>query len=126
MAGAPYSVNASFSDDETVQLSFLLTNSDGGVLDTSDMQFEYAVNPQGGPIEDYDSSLYGTSSAGILVTQAGGGITVNALVGQVLITVEMGRLSPGVYSHGCRIKQVASGKYTQLFDGVLTIAEGEF
>lgn len=126
MAGAPFSVNASFSDDETLQLSFLLQNADGGVLDASDMLFEYAVNPSGGPVEDWDSSLYGTSSAPILVTQAGGGITVDLPSGQMIITVEVGRLAPGVYSHGCRFKSISGGKYTQLFDGVLTIAEGEF
>lgn len=126
MAGAPFSVNASFSDDETIQIAALLQDSDGGVLDTSDMLFEYAVNPQGGPVEDWDSSLYGTSSAPILVTQVGGGITVDLPSGQLIITVAMGRLSPGVYSHGCRFKSISGGKYVQLFDGLLTISEGEF
>lgn len=124
MAGAPFSVNASFSDDETIQLSFLLQDADGDPLDASDMSFEYAVNPQGGPVED--SSLYGPSSAALTVTQVGGGITFDAPSGQMIITVDVGRLSPGVYSHGCRIKSISGGKYTQLFDGVLTITEGEF
>lgn len=125
MAGAPFSVNASFSDDETIQLSFLLQDADGDVLDASDMLFEYAVNPQSGS-DDWCSSLYGSSSAPILVTQTGGGITVDLPSGQLIIIVDMGRLAPGVYSHGCRFKSISGGKYVQLFDGLLTIAEGEF
>lgn len=110
MAGAPYRVDCAFSDDETPEFSVILTASDGSVLDTSTLTFEYVVNRDG---------------CAVFTGAEGSGITVSEGIGRLTFTIPAGTLSVGKHTHGCRFTG-ATGSLTQLFDGGITIAEGEF
>lgn len=112
MAGAPYSVKASFSDDETLSLSLVLENADGTALDMAGLTVEYGVLDDQGC-----QQLLLTEGSGVTITRPGAAVT---------ITAAPGSLAPGSYDHGCRLKDTSANRYTQLFDGPLAIHEGTF
>lgn len=112
MAGAPYSIRASFSDDETLSLSLALENADGTALDVTNLTLEYAVRDDAG-----DQALLLTEGNGVAITRPGAVVT---------ITASPGLLSAGAYTHGGRLKDTTTNRYVQLFDGPLDIHEGAF
>lgn len=106
---APYEVNVSGSDDETFEFTLPFEQTDGTPFPFEDYAIEYVVAGRG--------------SGGLSLTE-GAGILIDAPF--VSFRAEMGRLRPGTYAHGCRIKSLVSGDYRQVFDGTVTITEGNF
>lgn len=110
--GAPFVLRIVFADDETIDFTLELTNNDGSVFDVNAVAFEYVVRDAAG------SEKFRLGE--------GSGITKNAALGTVTFKKAVGALPPGRYEHGCRIRTISSGDYAQLFDGPLTIREGQF
>lgn len=106
---APYEVNVSGSDDETFMFSIPFETEDGSAFPFTDYAIDYAV-----------SSRHGRD----LVLTEGSGITIAAPV--VTFRAERGRLRRGVYEHGCRLRNLVTGDEFQVFDGTVTISEGNF
>jgi hypothetical protein len=109
MGNAPYEVAVSGTDDETFTFSLPFENEDGSAFPFSDYTIEYAVSCDGRP------SFTLTQSTGITVQS-----------GVVTFASAPRTLRPGRYTHACRIKSVANGTYTQVFDGPVSIDEGGF
>jgi hypothetical protein len=108
MAGAPYQVDCRFTDDETPFFAGELIASDGSVLDTDGLTFEYVVNRSGGRV--FEAAV-------------GSGLTLED--GVLTFTIPAGTLGVGRYTHGCRFTR-ANGTTSQLFDGGIVVTQGEF
>lgn len=108
MAGAPYRADVALSDDATFELPPVeIAVADGTAFPFGDYAFEYSV-------------------AGLpLFTQADG-IAVQADQNAIVISRPTARLPVGRYPHGLRYREIATGRVSQLFDGTLTITEGNF
>lgn len=106
---APYEVNVTGTDDEAFVFTIPFENSDGTAFPFAEYEIEYSVKKGGSPR--------------LLLTQ-GDGITIADSV----VTFDGGNspLSVGEYAHGCRIRNIESGKFFQVFDGSVTISEGNF
>lgn len=105
---APYEVNVTASDDETFAFSIPFENADGTAFPFDDYEIEYAVTNRG---------------PRLLLTQTDG---ITIADGVVTFMAPRGRLAPGTYEHGCRMRAIASGIESQVFDGSVTITEGQF
>lgn len=105
---APYEVLITGTDDETFLFAIPFENADGTAFPFGDYEIEYALSGSGQSVR----------------LSQGSGITVSAP--NVTFRSSGGFMSPGVYTHGCRVKHIASGDYTQVFDGTVTITEGNF
>jgi hypothetical protein len=113
MAGAPYQVIGSFSDDETISIPMDFENDDGTPFDLTDYEIEYAVR------DDRNRQALKLTIAN--------GITVDApATGHAEIVGDPGALCPGTYFHFARFLYVPDGRYMAIFDGPLTISEGGF
>lgn len=108
MAGAPYTIDCTWSDDETPTFALACLASGGSALDTSSMTFEYVVRD--------------SCDAKVTTLTQGAGITNGGATGAITFTLPT--LAVGRYSHGCRFS--VSGVYTQLFDGSIVVSEGDF
>lgn len=106
---APYEVNVTGTDDETYAFSVPFENADGSAFPFSDFAIEYSVAQCGSPV--------------LSLTQ-GNGITV--VGSSVTFKAARGSLKVGEYQHGCRIRHKTTGDETQVFDGSVTITEGNF
>lgn len=106
---APYEVNVTGSDDETYTFSIPFENADGAAFPFDDYEIEYVVSSDGRP--------------DLRLTQ-GDGITIDAP--EVTFKAARGRLCKGEYKHGCRLRHLATGDEFQVFDGNVTISEGNF
>lgn len=106
---APYEVNVSGTDDETFVFAVPFENADGSPFPFDDYEIEYAV-----------SSGWRTH---LRLTQ-GDGITV--ISPNVTFKARRGSLCKGEYKHGCRIRHLSTGDEFQVFDGSVTIGEGNF
>lgn len=110
MAGsAPYEVNVEASDDETFSFAIPFENTDGTPFDFDDYVVEYVISGRGSPY---------------LTLSQSEGITIGDSV--VTFQAARGRLRPGLYEHGCRLRAIASGTETMVFTGTVTITEGAF
>jgi hypothetical protein len=112
MAGAAYQVNVSATDDETFEFTCEWTLADGSDFPWADYAYAYELK------RDRRLVLSLTGGDGLLITAENNKITV-----QPPMTT---RLCPGVYRHGCRITHIENGKTIQVFDGTVTITEGNF
>lgn len=101
---APVQVDLSFTDDETVAFTFSLERDDGTAFPFAAYEVEYAID-------------------GHLLT-SGNGLTIAAP--NIGVKIARGELSCGAHRHGCRVREIATGDETQVFDGTLTITEGAF
>lgn len=106
---APYEVNVTGTDDETFAFSIPFENSDGTAFPFADYEIEYSVR-KGGSVR-----LHLTQGAGIDIQPPA-----------VTFKAARGSLKEGEYSHGCRIRHVSTGEEFQVFDGSVTISEGNF
>lgn len=102
---APYSVNVTGTDDETFAFTVPFEMADGTAFPFSDYEIEYSVHGQ------------------FILTQ-GNGITITAP--NVEFKKPDGPLCKGTHEHGCRVRHIASGDVFQVFDGTVTIGEGNF
>jgi hypothetical protein len=112
MAGAAYQVNVSATDDETFAFTCEWTLADGSDFPWADYTYAYELKRNRRPI---------------LALAGGDGLAVDP--GENTITFqppEAMRLCAGRYQHGCRITHTATGKTIQVFDGSVTITEGNF
>lgn len=110
MAGAGYAVNLSFTDDET--FSFVADLDPGEfVIPWPEYRVEYAIRrgcgaPQVFTLDD--------------------GVSVDPFINRIFIRSDTLKLRPGTYPHGLRLFHVPTEGYEQVFDGVVTISEGNF
>ena len=111
MAGAPYQLDMTFSDDATFEFSAVWTMKDGSDFPWSSFDVHYVLRDECG------IRLGLEQGAGILVTPAANVVSfVNAGTA----------LRPGRYRHACRIRDITNGQFIQVFDGTVLIEEGGF
>lgn len=107
---APYEVNVTGTDDETFAFSIPFENADGSDFPFDQYTIEYVVSEDGRPV---------------LTLTEGNGITLTP----PHVTFKKpgsGSLDKGDYEHGCRVRHLSTGDTFQLFDGSVTIREGNF
>jgi hypothetical protein len=105
---APWSVDVTGTDDETYAFAVDFTLEDGTAFPFDTVELEYML-------EGCGVTLSLTEASGITVTSA-----------VVTFKSPDGALRAGIYDHACRIKTIASGEYTSVFDGRVTIGKGAF
>lgn len=111
MAGAAFRVDRSFTDDETIELSFEWKMKDG-----SDF-----------PWAEYDIAYSLVGCGQTIALTLDNGISVNEELNAFIVEPGIGRrLRPGQYRHGVRITHLETGKVIQPVDGTVTITEGNF
>ena len=111
MSGAAYECTAACTDDETFILTLELLKSDGTPFEVADYAFEYILKGCG---------------ADQLLTEADG---ISKDVPTATLTISPGvdyRLRRGTYQHGLRKTNLATGQVDQIFDGSVTVTEGNF
>jgi hypothetical protein len=105
---APYEVNVTGTDDETFVIAIPFENADGTVFPFDQYEIEYSLTRGG------SRRLFLTQSNGITIDDG----TVLFSAGEPI--------HRGQYEHGCRIRRITTGQLTQIFDGTVTIGEGNF
>jgi len=115
MAGAGYSVDKTFTDDETFEWSLALTSAGDEPIIWDDYRAEYTLTREG-------------CSVARLTDESAGGIEASEIDGELILTISDPslKLRPGTYRHGLRLIEIANNKATQIFDGTVTITEGNF
>lgn len=108
---AAYECTVSCTDDETFILTLDLMNADGSPFDVASYAFDYSVKGCG-------SDLSLDQSNGITVDVPSAALTISPGVDY--------RLKRGTYSHGLRKRHLVSGQVDQIFDGTVTVTEGNF
>jgi hypothetical protein len=108
MANAPYEVNVSGTDDETFMFVLPFENADGSAFPFNQYEVEYSLTHFG------EQRLFLTQAAGITIDN--GSVIFNG--GQPI--------QQGEYEHGCRVRRIENGQLVQVFDGTVTIGEGNF
>lgn len=106
---APYEVNVTGTDDETFAFSIPWESADGTPFPFDDYEIEYAVGTR------WHTHLRLSSASGITVVGS-----------EATFKAPRGSLCKGEYEHGCRIRHRATGDEFQVFDGIVTIREGNF
>src|SRR5690349_19059570 len=106
---APYEFNFSASDDATVLFALDFELEDETNFPFDRYGFEYVVRRCGGPA--------------VLLT-VGDGLTIDAPA--LNFRVEKGVLPVGQHPHGLRAISTITGDVVQIFDGTLSINEGNF
>lgn len=112
MAGAAYQLNHSLTDDESFEFSVESKITDDSDFPWDDYTHDYSLMRENGLL----FSL--TQSDGITITEA-----LNIISFAKDPTY---RLPVGTYRHGYRITHTARGTVFQVFDGSVTVTEGNF
>lgn len=108
---AAYECSVNCTDDESFVLTLELLNADGSPFAVGDYAFDYSIR---GCSPDY--SLDETD-----------GIAVDPVTSTLTISPGLDvRLRRGTYSHGLRKRHLVSGQVDQIFDGTVTVTEGNF
>lgn len=108
---AAYECTVSCTDDETFLLTLTLTKSDGSVFEVDDYTFDYSARGD---------------AASVLLDETNG-ITKDAVTGTLTITPGVDyRFAKGLYQHGLRKTNISTGQVDQIFDGQVTVSEGNF
>lgn len=108
---AAYQCDVSLTDDETFVLNLELLRTDGDPFDVADYAFEY--------------SLQGCGVSQLL--DESDGITVDTPTAALVISPGVDfRLAAGSYQHGLRKRDIVSDQVEQIFDGTVTVTEGNF
>jgi hypothetical protein len=106
---APYEAIINTTDDETFVFVVEPRTAAGVAPTWADYDFRYALNGNG--IN--------------LVLNEGSGITIDEIKGQIIINAGASyRLQPGIYKHGLLMTQTTSKIAQQLFDGSVTVSQG--
>lgn len=108
---AAYECTASCTDDETFVLTLELLKTDGSPFEVDDYAFEYSIQGCG------DAQLLDETS----------GISKDPV--NAVLTISPGvdyRFKRGTYQHGLRKRELSSGQVDQIFDGTVTVTEGNF
>lgn len=109
--GAAYEATGCLTDDESFGFTMELKAASGGAAALSGYSFEYVL-------EGCGAKLALNEANGITVDDANDIIVVAAAPDY--------RLRAGQYRHGFRMTQISTGFVTQLFDGPVTVTEGNF
>jgi hypothetical protein len=107
---AAYQATTTLTDDESFGFAVTI-QSEGESVALGDYAFEYEVRGCG---ENLSLDM-------------ANGITID--LADNLVIVDPGsdrRLKAGQYRHGFRAKHIESGRVVQLFDGTVTVSEGNF
>lgn len=108
---AAYEATTSCTDDETFIHTIPMLNEAGEPFEVADYAFEYSL--QGCGVD-------------LLLTE-GDGITIDIPTATATITPGIDyRLAVGVYRHGFRKRDLATDQVDQIFDGTVTVTEGNF
>lgn len=111
MSGAAYECTAACTDDETFLLTLVLTKADGTLFPVASYAFEYSIRGCGSDI--------------LLVE--GNGISKDLPTSALTISPGVDyRLKRGTYQHGLRKRDLTTGQVDQIFDGAVTVTEGNF
>ena len=110
--GAAYEATISMTDDETFLFTVEPRTAAGAAPAWAEFTFEYSLIGCG---NDLDL----TEGSGLTIDEAEDTVTI----GPVDRTT---RLRCGQYRHGLRMTEIASGITTQLFDGTVTVTQGNF
>lgn len=115
MAGAGYSVDQAFTDDETFEWSLALSSAGDDPIIWDDYRAEYTLTREG-------------CSIARMSDESAGGIEASEIDGELILTIsdQSLKLRPGTYRHGLRLVEIETGRETQIFDGTVTITEGNF
>lgn len=115
MAGAGYTVDKAFTDDETFEFAVALTSAGDEPIPWDQYSADYSLTDCG-------------RSVALLTDASAGGIEATEIDGEQILTISAPwlRLRPGAYRHGLRLTHIETGKASQLFDGTITITEGNF
>lgn len=108
---AAYECTVSCTDDETFLLTLELMKSDGSPFEVADYAFEYSLKGCGA-----DLSL--DEADGIAVDVVNATLTISPGVDV--------RLNRGTYQHGLRKRNLSTDQVDQIFDGTVTVTEGNF
>lgn len=108
---APYEATGSMTDDESFVFTVKIEKPDGSSITWADYTFDYEL-----------------SGCGVkLALDEANGILIDA--GEDFATISADpdyRLRAGQYRQGFRCTHIATGIVTQLFDGTITVTEGNF
>lgn len=110
---APYEITVELSDDETFAWAVGWDYFTDDPFPFDQYAIEYAVR-------DSDGSPIFT------LTQDNGGVTVDAANRVVMFANETYVPCKGRASHGCRVRNLSSGRKAQIFDGSIIVSEGNF
>lgn len=108
---AAYECTVSCTDDETFILTLELMKANGDPFEVGDYAFEYSVQGCG------ENRLLDEAS----------GITKDTI--NATLTISPGvdfRFKRGTYQHGLRKSNLTTGQVDQIFDGTVTVTEGNF
>lgn len=111
MSGAAYQYDTDCTNAETYERKFQLLKADGSLVNVANYDFEYSVKDCGS----------------VSLLTKGNGLTVD--IPTATITISPGvdyRFHCGVYPHGFRQIEKSTGHTDQIFDGSLTVTEGNF
>lgn len=108
---AAYQVNVSATDDETFEFSLEWKLEDGTSFPWADYTYAYDFRGNG------SSRLALTGDDGIAIDTENDLITFSP-------ADEAYRTCRGQYQHGCRVTHIETGKTIQIFDGSVTVTEG--
>lgn len=108
---AAYECTVSCTDDETFILTLELMKSNGDPFEVDDYAFEYAL----------------TGCGSDLLLDEANGITKDSVSATLAISPGVDyRLRPGTYRHGLRKRNISNDQVDQIFDGAVTVTEGNF
>lgn len=107
---APYECLIDMTDDETFLFTVEPRDDDNNAPTWANVSFEYCLNGCG-------VSLTLTDGQGIEIDEGDGTLTIGPPDRDY-------RLRPGQYKHGFAMRDIASGIVTQLFDGSVSVTEG--
>lgn len=112
MAGAAYQVNATVTDDESFGFTCEWKIDDGTDFPWADFTYEYEIGAHCSP------------SYALTV---GSGLTIDPDANLISFQLDADqRLSVGQHPHGCRLTDIATGRVLQVFDGTITVTDGNF
>lgn len=112
MAGAAYQHNLSLTDDESFAFSVESKLSDGSDFPWADYTHAYSLMRENGAV---------------FALSEDDGITITEALNVISFEKDPAyRLQVGTYRHGYRITHTSSGAVFQIFDGSVTVTEGNF
>lgn len=109
---AAYQVNVSATDDETFEFTCEWKMENGDPFPWDDYEIFYSLGGRSPHL------VLNASNGGVFKDPTNDSVTFRAPAGQ--------RLRPGSYEHGCRVTHIATMKTVQIFDGSVSITEGNF
>lgn len=111
MSGAAYECTVMCTDDESFVLTLMMLDADSAPFDVANYEFEYSIKGCG-----IDKLL--TQDAGITIDVPSATATITPGLDY--------RFARGTYNHGFRKRNLTTDQVDQIFDGTVTVTEGNF